>query len=134
VSGETFLHFAALWIQEDVMPFTICLTKGDPPVRECWDIPVLIVTYPDPGPDPFFSRVGKAIRLVLGLSNEPWAVGRLAESGLNAETVRDARILATIDSLSQKLSSAAHSTIAQAADSAAKGLSLPRGGVLTIAA
>lgn len=116
------------------MSFQICLPKGDPPKLDCWYIPVLIVTYPGPDPDPFFSRVSKAIRLVFGLSRERWAVGRLAHSGLSEETVRDARILATIDSLAEKLTPVVRSTITQATESAARKLTLPQGGGLTVAA
>jgi hypothetical protein len=120
--------------KEIVMPFRICLPKGNPPKLVCWDIPVLIVKDPDPDPDPFFSRVVKAIRLVFGPRPEPWAVGRLAQSGLRDDTVRDARILATIDALAEKLSPSVRTGIAQSVQSAANRLTLPEGGELTVAA
>ena len=116
------------------MPFRICLPKGDPSKLVCWDIPVLIVKYPGPDPDPFFTRVVKAIRLILGPSPEPWAVGNLANNGLRDETIREARILATLDSLTEKLSPSVRAAVTPSLQSAAKGLTLPQGGTLTIAA
>ena len=116
------------------MSFKICVPKGDPPKLVCWDIPVLIVKYPGPDPDPFFKRIAKAIRLVFGPRAEPWAPGRLATSGLREEIVRDARILATVDELVGKLSPTVRVGLAQSVQLAAKELALPQGAGLTTAA
>jgi hypothetical protein len=123
-------------MKENVMPFQICFTVGSPPRKECRDIPVLIVRYPGPGPDPdpFFTRIVKAVRLVLGPSPEPWATGRLATLGLREETIRDARILATMDELSAKLSPSLGIGLAQSVQTAARELTLPQEGGVTIAA
>jgi hypothetical protein len=116
------------------MPFTICLPDGINPKAKCWDIPVIIVKYPGPDPDPFFTRVSKAIRLVLSPSPEPWATGSLAASGLAEQTVRDARILATMDDLAAKLSPSLRAGLAQSVETAARNVALPQGAGLTIAA
>lgn len=118
------------------MPFRICVPQGEPPKLQCWDIPVLVVKFPGPDPDPppFFSRVVDAFRLIFQPHPEPWAAGKLANSGLREETVRDVRILATIDALADRLTPSVRAGITQSVQSAAKGLSLPQGGDLTIAA
>lgn len=116
------------------MPLKFCLPQRPPQQRKCWFVPVLIVKYPRPEPDPFFKRVVDAFRLVIGPQPEPWAPGDLANSGLREETIRDVRILATIDELATKLSPAVRGAVSQSLQSASQGLTLPQGADLTIAA
>ena len=116
------------------MSLRICVPKGDPPRLDCWDVPALRVQYPKPDPDPLFRRIVDAISVVFKPQPDPWAPGRLASIGLREETIRDARLLATIDELVGRLSPTVRGAVEQSVNSAAKELTLPQGGSLTNAA
>lgn len=104
------------------------------PRRECFDIPVLLVTYPWRPPRPFFSRVADAIRLVVSPRPAPWVPSGLVKSGLGEETIRDARVLATVSALMEELSPTLRDSLASSVTLAAKQLALPQSGELTMTA
>lgn len=121
------------------MSMIICLpvAKGevvaDLNEQRCFEILPVWVDYPRLGPYPFLSRVVKAIRLVFGPSPEPWVPSSLVSSGLRDDVIHDARLLATVDALSEKLSPGLRDALASSLRSTVSQLALPEGGQVTIA-
>ena len=111
-------------------------TKGpfklEKPPTVCKYIPALIVDFPRKFP--LFSRIADAIRLVFSPRSASWVPGALADSGLDEQTARDLRILATVDALAEKLSPALRDSLTSSVLSAAKRLELPAESVITVAA
>jgi hypothetical protein len=125
--------------QEAIMSMRICLQFPSKPgeiLREprCFDIPVLIIEFPRNRPRPFLSRVADAFRLVFSPSPEPWISPSLLASGLGEETIRDARLLATVNALTEKLSPTLRASLGSSTNTTAKQLQLPQGAEMTIGA
>jgi hypothetical protein len=100
----------------------------------CRYIPALVVVFPSTGPGRFFTRVVDAIRLVFGDQSVSWVPSGLADSGLEEQTIRDARVLATISVLTEELSPTLRDSLTSSVRSTAERLVLPTDAEITIAA
>jgi hypothetical protein len=116
------------------MPYKICLVRGNPPRLDCTYIPVLLIKWPRFTPEPFRTRVAKAFRDVFKPQPDPWLPPELRNLNLSEETIRDARILATVDALASQASPAVAASLRQAVVGATDKLNLPQGANLTNAA
>jgi hypothetical protein len=114
------------------MPCKICVLKGNPIKLHCWYIPAIIIKWPKPGPGPFLGRLTEAVRLILKPQPDPWVSETLADLGTNIETIRDARILATVDALAAQATPAVREALRNSLDVAGRSLTLPQGSTVTV--
>lgn len=104
-----------------------------PDIIVCYTVPGLRITVPKPDPPPFLARLASALRLLFSSEPTSWVPSNFARSAVPEVTIRDARLLATVDALTAEMSAPVRDAISASLQTASKMLQLPQGATFDVA-
>ena len=97
-----------------------------PDIIVCITVPGLRINVPKPDPPPFLTRLASALRVLFRPEPNSWVPSTFAHSAIPEVTIRDARLLATVDALTAEMSAPVRGAVSASLQTASQMLQLPK--------